>query len=233
MYRTHNCGELRIENLGQNVKLCGWVQLKRDKGGMIWIDLRDRYGITQLVFEKTQISNDLLLIVSEIHREYVLQVEGEVIERYSKNDKIPTGDIEIKVNTITILNKSETPPFTIIDDTYNANPESVKSSLDVLKNFNQRTKKILVLGDMFELGKESETLHKNLAVSIDKIENIEVYTIGKETEKLSNELKKAVAKKHFRFRKQLTAFMEKLIIEDSVILLKGSRGLFSPGLRRI
>jgi aspartyl-tRNA synthetase len=117
MYRTHNCGELRIENLGQNVKLCGWVQLKRDKGGMIWIDLRDRYGITQLVFEKTQISNDLLLIVSEIHREYVLQVEGEVIERYSKNDKIPTGDIEIKVNTITILNKSETPPFTIIDDT--------------------------------------------------------------------------------------------------------------------
>jgi UDP-N-acetylmuramoyl-tripeptide--D-alanyl-D-alanine ligase len=115
--------------------------------------------------------------------------------------------------------------FTIIDDTYNANPESVKSSLDVLKNFNQRTKKILVFGDMFELGKESETLHKNLAVSIDKIENIEVYTIGKETEKLSNELKKAVAKKHFRFRKQLTAFMEKLIIEDSVILLKGSRGM--------
>lgn len=115
--------------------------------------------------------------------------------------------------------------FTIIDDTYNANPESVKNSLDVLKIFKQRTKKIFVLGDMFELGKESETLHKNLAESIDKIANIEVYTIGKETEKLSNELKKAVVKKHFRFRKQLTAFMEKLMIEDSVILLKGSRGM--------
>jgi aspartyl-tRNA synthetase len=117
MYRTHNCGELRENNLGQQVKLCGWVQLKRDKGGMIWIDLRDRYGITQLAFEKNQISEDLLEKVNKIGREYVIQAEGEVIERFSKNDKIPTGAIEIKVDNINILNASETPPFTIINDT--------------------------------------------------------------------------------------------------------------------
>lgn len=117
MYRTHNCGDLRIGNLGQKVILCGWVQLKRDKGGMIWIDLRDRYGITQLAFEKTKISEVLLSTVNQIHREYVIQAEGVVIERFSKNEKIPTGDIEIEVEKIEILNKSETTPFTIIDDT--------------------------------------------------------------------------------------------------------------------
>lgn len=117
MYRTHNCGELRIKDLGEKVRLCGWVQLKRDKGGMIWIDLRDFYGITQLAFEKTQTPDEIIEKLNGIHREFVLQVEGEVIERFSKNEKIPTGEIEIKVDDLKILNPAETPPFTIIEDT--------------------------------------------------------------------------------------------------------------------
>jgi len=116
MYRTHNCGELRSENIGQIVKLSGWVQLKRDKGGMIWIDLRDRYGITQLAVEEANTSKKIIETIDKIGREYVISVTGEVIERYSKNDKIPTGDIEIKIQEIEILNESETPPFTIIDN---------------------------------------------------------------------------------------------------------------------
>ncbi len=117
MYRTHNCGELRIKDIGKKVILCGWVQLKRDKGGMIWIDLRDFYGITQLVFEKTQTSDEIIEKLNGIHREFVLKVEGKVIERFSKNEKIPTGEIEIKLDNLKILNPAETPPFTIIEDT--------------------------------------------------------------------------------------------------------------------
>ncbi len=163
MYRTHNCGELRAEHLGQNIKLCGWVQLKRDKGGMIWIDLRDRYGITQLAFEKTQISKELLEKVNNIHREYVLQVDGEVIERFSKNDKIPTGDIEIKVKDIEILNTSETPPFTIIDDTDGGDElrmkyryldirrEPVKNALILRHKIAQKTRQYLDNKDFIEV----------------------------------------------------------------------------------
>jgi aspartyl-tRNA synthetase len=117
MYRTHNCGELRKENTGEKITLCGWVQLKRDKGGMIWIDIRDRYGITQLAVEETKTSADIIKTIDTIGREFVIQVSGEVIERYSKNDKIPTGDIEIKIENIKIISKSETPPFTIIENT--------------------------------------------------------------------------------------------------------------------
>ncbi len=135
MYRTHTCGELRKENIGQKVTLSGWVQLKRDKGGMIWIDLRDRYGITQLAAERTQISPELIEKIDNISREYVIRIKGEVIERYSKNDKIPTGDIEIKIEDLTVLSESETPPFTIIDNTDGGDELRMKYRyLDIRRN---------------------------------------------------------------------------------------------------
>lgn len=135
MYRTHNCGELRSANIGEKITLSGWVQLKRDKGGMIWIDLRDRYGITQLAIEKTQTTDELIAKIDEVSREYVIQVKGEVIERYSKNDKIPTGDIEIKIEELNILSKSETPPFTIIDNTDGGDELRMKYRyLDIRRN---------------------------------------------------------------------------------------------------
>ncbi|MBO4760840.1 MAG: aspartate--tRNA ligase [Bacteroidales bacterium] len=115
MYRSHTCGELRIENVGQKVTLAGWVQKSRKLGGMTFIDLRDRYGITQLVVE-ADAPAELVDIATSLGREYVIQAVGEVLERQSKNSKIPTGDIEIKVSGITILNKSVTPPFTIEDE---------------------------------------------------------------------------------------------------------------------
>ena len=103
MYRTATCGQLRIENVGQTVTLAGWVQKVRKLGGMTFIDLRDRYGITQLVTEEDP----------GVGREWVIQVNGEVVERQSKNPKMPTGDIEIKISGINVLNKAQTPPFTI------------------------------------------------------------------------------------------------------------------------
>ena len=112
MYRSHTNGELRIENVGQEVTLCGWVQKIRELGGMNFVDLRDRYGITQLVFSESHIKT-----VKELGREDVIQITGEVIERESKNKNIPTGEIEITVTTIIVLNKSKTPPFTIEEDT--------------------------------------------------------------------------------------------------------------------
>ena len=116
MYRTHTCGELRIAHVGQSVTLAGWVQRSRKMGGMTFIDLRDRYGITQLVFnEETDAA--LCERANKLGREYVLQVKGIVAERYSKNDKMPTGDIEINVTKLTVLNASDTPPFTIEENT--------------------------------------------------------------------------------------------------------------------
>ena len=115
MYRTHTCGQLRIENVGQSVTLAGWVQKSRKLGGMTFIDLRDRYGITQLVVE-ADAEASLIETATSLGREYVIQVTGEVIERESKNSKMATGDIEIKVSKIVILNKSVTPPFTIEDE---------------------------------------------------------------------------------------------------------------------
>lgn len=112
MYRTHTCGQLRVENVGQTVTLAGWVQKSRKLGGMTFIDLRDRYGITQLVVE-ADADAALVQTVSELGREYVIQTQGVVLERQSKNPKMPTGDIEIKVDSINILNRSVTPPFTI------------------------------------------------------------------------------------------------------------------------
>ena len=116
MYRTHTCGELRITHVGESVTLAGWVQRSRKMGGMTFIDLRDRYGITQLVFnEETDAA--LCERANKLGREYVLQVKGVVAERYSKNDKMPTGDIEINVTELTVLNASDTPPFTIEENT--------------------------------------------------------------------------------------------------------------------
>ncbi len=117
MLRTHTCGELRISDIQKEVVLSGWVQRIRDKGNMIWIDLRDRYGITQLTFERNKTATEVLDTVYSLGREYVIQAKGIVIERESKNPKLPTGDIEIFVNEIKILNKSLVPPFTIEDNT--------------------------------------------------------------------------------------------------------------------
>ena len=117
MFRTHTNGELSLKNLNETVTLAGWVQTIRDKGFMIWVDLRDRYGITQLVFDEERTSKDLLEKAKNLGREFVIQVEGEVIERASKNPKIPTGEIEILVEKLTVLNESVLPPFTIEDET--------------------------------------------------------------------------------------------------------------------
>jgi aspartyl-tRNA synthetase len=112
MYRTHTCGELNISNVGKKVTLSGWVQKSRDLGGMTFIDMRDRYGLTQLAFNM-ETNADICEEARKLGREYVIQVEGEVAERHSKNTKMPTGEIEIIVDKIMVLNTSETPPFTI------------------------------------------------------------------------------------------------------------------------
>lgn len=117
MYRTHNCGELTIANVGQEVTLSGWVQKSRDKGFMMWTDLRDRYGITQLIFSEEASSQELFEKARSLGREYVIKVTGTVIERSSKNDKMPTGEIEVEVKELTILNVSKLPPFTIEEET--------------------------------------------------------------------------------------------------------------------
>lgn len=117
MLRTHTCGELRISDVNKQATLTGWVQRLRDKGSVLWIDLRDRYGITQLIFDESSTEAALMQAARQQGREYVLQVEGTVVERLSKNDKIATGDIELKVSKLTVLNPAKLPPFTIEDDT--------------------------------------------------------------------------------------------------------------------
>ncbi|MEY2792403.1 MAG: Aspartate--tRNA ligase [Bacteroidota bacterium] len=117
MFRSHTNGELRMAHVGQEVTLCGWVQRSRDKGGMVWIDLRDRYGITQLMLEEGKTNADAMATARSLGREFVIEAKGVVVERLSKNDKIATGDIEIKISTIKILNPAKLPPFLIEDDT--------------------------------------------------------------------------------------------------------------------
>jgi len=117
MHRTHTCGELNLESVGKNVVLSGWVQRIRDTGKLIWIDLRDRYGITQLFIEEGISGAEIIDQVKKLGREYVIKASGKVIERVSKNPKMPTGDIEIKLDKIEILNESKLPPFTIEDKT--------------------------------------------------------------------------------------------------------------------
>ncbi len=117
MYRTHSNGELNASHIDTQVTLAGWVQKIRNKGFMIWVDLRDRYGITQLIFDEERTSKKVMEIASQLGREFVIQIDGTVIERESKNPNMPTGDIEILVKNITVLNKSLTPPFTIENET--------------------------------------------------------------------------------------------------------------------
>jgi len=134
MYRTHTCGELNINHVGQEVTLCGWLQRSRDLGGMTFIDLRDRYGITQLAFNM-ETNADLCEQARRLGREYVLQAKGTVIERASKNNKIPTGEIEIEVKELTILNEAKTPPFTIEDQSDGGDDLRMKYRyLDIRRN---------------------------------------------------------------------------------------------------
>ena len=117
MYRTHHCGELSLEHLNQSVTLSGWVQKNRNKGFIIWTDLRDRYGITQLIFDEERTPKGVFEKAQGLGREFVIQIQGTVIERESKNANMSTGDIEILVDNLSVLNASKTPPFTIEDKT--------------------------------------------------------------------------------------------------------------------
>ncbi|TYB76089.1 aspartate--tRNA ligase [Bizionia saleffrena] len=117
MYRSHTCGELNASHINTEVTLSGWVQKSRDKGFIIWVDLRDRYGITQLVFDEERTPKEMMDRAQKLGREFVIQVKGKVIERASKNPNMPTGDIELLVSELTVLNESLLPPFTIEDKT--------------------------------------------------------------------------------------------------------------------
>jgi aspartyl-tRNA synthetase len=117
MLRTHTCGELKLSDINKTVTLAGWVLRQRDKGGILWVDLRDRYGITQLIFEEGKTDPSTLDAARQLGREYVIQVEGQVVERLAKNDKLATGDIEVRVSKLTLLNAAKVPPFTVDDET--------------------------------------------------------------------------------------------------------------------
>ena len=117
MYRSHHCGQLRTSNINEEVTLSGWVQKSRDKGFVIWVDLRDRYGITQLIFDAERTPEAMVNMAKSLGREFVIQVTGTVIERTSKNPNLETGDIEILVSKLTVLNEAKVPPFTIEDQT--------------------------------------------------------------------------------------------------------------------
>jgi len=117
MYRSHNCGELRVADINKSVTLSGWVQKSRNKGFMIWVDIRDRYGITQLIFDESRTQESIMQIAKSLGREFVIQIKGTVIERESKNATIATGDIEVLVEELQILNEAQVPPFTIEDET--------------------------------------------------------------------------------------------------------------------
>lgn len=136
MYRTHSCGELRATHINSEVTLAGWVQKSRDKGFMIWVDLRDRYGVTQLIFDEKRSSKDLFEKAKNLGREYVIQIKGSVISRASQNPNIPTGQIEILVKDLTVLNKSLTPPFTIEDETDGGEELRMKFRyIDIRRNY--------------------------------------------------------------------------------------------------
>ena len=117
MLRTTNCGALTLAQLGEEVTLAGWVQKTRDKGFMLWVDLRDRYGITQVIFDEERTPKAVMEKAQNLGREFVIQVKGTVIERESKNPNLPTGDIEILAADLVVLNQAKTPPFTIENET--------------------------------------------------------------------------------------------------------------------
>jgi aspartyl-tRNA synthetase len=136
MYRTHNCGELRSKDINTEVILSGWVHKTRNKGFMIWVDLRDRYGVTQLIFDEKRSSKDLFEKAKNLGREYVIQIKGSVISRASQNPNIPTGQIEILVTDLTVLNESLTPPFTIEDETDGGEELRMKFRyIDIRRNY--------------------------------------------------------------------------------------------------
>ncbi|MCH1557712.1 MAG: aspartate--tRNA ligase [Flavobacteriaceae bacterium] len=136
MYRTHNCGELRSKDINTEVILSGWVHKTRNKGFMIWVDLRDRYGVTQLIFDEKRSSKDLFEKAKNLGREYVIQIKGSIISRASQNPNIPTGQIEILVTDLTVLNKSLTPPFTIEDETDGGEELRMKFRyIDIRRNY--------------------------------------------------------------------------------------------------
>jgi aspartyl-tRNA synthetase len=136
MYRTHNCGELRSKDINTEVILSGWVHKTRNKGFMIWVDLRDRYGVTQLIFDDKRSSKDLFEKAKSLGREYVIQIKGSVISRASQNPNIPTGQIEILVTDLTVLNESLTPPFTIEDETDGGEELRMKFRyIDIRRNY--------------------------------------------------------------------------------------------------
>ena len=135
MYRTHTNGTLRLKNVNEEVTLAGWVQKSRNQGFVIWVDLRDRYGVTQLIFDEERSSKDVMETATKLGREFVIQVTGKVIERESKNPKMPTGDIEVLVSEISILNESLTPPFTIENETDGGDDLRMKYRyLDIRRN---------------------------------------------------------------------------------------------------
>lgn len=136
MYRTNNCGELRSKDINTEVILSGWVHKTRDKGFMIWVDLRDRYGVTQLIFDEKRSSKDLFEKAKSLGREYVIQIKGSVISRASQNPNIQTGQIEILVTDLTVLNESLTPPFTIEDETDGGEELRMKFRyIDIRRNY--------------------------------------------------------------------------------------------------
>lgn len=135
MYRSHTCGQLTAAHIGKEVTLAGWVQKTRDKGFMVWVDLRDRYGITQLIFDEDRTPKEMVLKARELGREFVIQITGNVIERESKNIQMPTGEIEILVTSLSVLNSSLTPPFTIEDKTDGGDDLRMKYRyLDIRRN---------------------------------------------------------------------------------------------------
>src|SRR5690554_5527777 len=135
MYRSHTCGELRASHINNEVTLSGWVQKSRDKGFMVWVDLRDRYGITQLIFDEERTPSTMMEKAKTLGREFVIQVKGKVIERESKNETIPTGHVEILVHELNILNTAKTPPFTIEDQTDGGDDLRMKYRyLDIRRN---------------------------------------------------------------------------------------------------
>jgi aspartyl-tRNA synthetase len=135
MYRSHNCGELNIQNVNQEVTLSGWIQKIRDTGGLIWMDVRDRYGVTQIKLEEGVTDASVIEIANKVGREFVVQVSGKVIERESKNKNIPTGEIEIDVFSFKVLNAAKTPPFTIENETDGGEEVRMKYRyLDIRRN---------------------------------------------------------------------------------------------------
>lgn len=142
MYRTHTCGELRLSNVNQQVALSGWVQRARKMGGMTFVDIRDRYGVTQLVFNN-ETDADLCESANKLGREFVIQVKGIVAERSNKNNNIPTGEVEILVNELSILNEAQTPPFTIEDNTDGGDDIRMKYRYLDLRRNNVRSNLIL------------------------------------------------------------------------------------------